>query len=36
LCCAHGVWLVNEIVGHCASAARVILHIHPDDIATQR
>jgi len=34
LCCAHGVWLVNEIVGYCASAARVILHIHPDDIAS--
>lgn len=33
LCANSGIELINEILHYCADAERVVLHIHPDDIA---
>jgi glycosyltransferase involved in cell wall biosynthesis len=34
VCRAQGVELVQEIIQHCGDAQRVVLHIHPNDIAS--
>lgn len=34
LCANRGVALINEIIAYCATAERIVLHIHPEDIIT--
>ncbi len=34
LCVSRGIELINEILAYCASAERIVLHTHPDDIIT--